>query len=174
MTTLHVRISHRILIATTIAFAFALSANEALAQKKDESVGGEVLVVLAKEKGGDFDASLKSIGALRRPPFSSFKSMSVLERPKVRLAIKKPTDVKLPNGRTIQVLVERELPDGRYLVKVSINKPGKKDYLRLLQVSTSPGDPFFVVGQSHAGGTLVVGITVGVKPSADKKAADKK
>lgn len=152
------------------ALALTLSATVAKAQKKGSAdINSEVLVVLAKEKGETFDPTLKKIGALRRPPFSSFKSMEVLERPKVKLVIKKPADVKLPNGRTIQVLVDRELPDGRYLVKVSINKPNKKDYLRLLQVSTSPGDPFFVVGQSHAGGTLVVGVTVGEKKAAAKK-----
>ncbi len=158
-----------LLTFAAFALALSLSVTSAQAQKKSTDVSGEVLVVLAKESGGKFDPTLKSIGALRRPPFSSFKSMSVLERPKIKLAIKKPTDVKLPNGRTIQVLMDRQLPDGRYLVKVSINKPNKKDYLRLLQVSTSPGDPFFVVGQSHAGGTLVVGITVGEKKSAEKK-----
>lgn len=160
---------HNLLLLTVATFVLSLGATSAQAQKKSSKVDGEVLVVLAKESAGKFDPSLKSLGALRRPPFNSFKSMTLLERPKIKMVLKTPTDVKLPNGRTIQVWVDRQLPDGRYLVKVSINKPGKKDYLRLLQVSTSPGDPFFVVGQSHAGGTLVVGITVGQKKTAAKK-----
>ena len=53
------------------------------------------------------------------------------------------------------------MPDGRLRVRVSINRPNQTDYLPLLQVLASPGDPFFVAGQAHDGGTLVIGITLG-------------
>jgi hypothetical protein len=41
--------------------------------------------------------------------------------------------------------------------------------LPLLQVIASPGEPFFVAGQKHEGGTLVIGVRVGEK-STDKSA----
>ena len=49
-------------------------------------------------------------------------------------------------------------PDGRYRIKVSINRPNESDYLPLLQVEAAPGDPFFVAGQAFDGGTLIVGV----------------
>ena len=126
-----------------------------------QTVSGEVLVVLAKEEAGEVDASLREVAALRRPPFDAFHSMSVLERPRISLRINQPTTVNLPNGRRLQIVVQQVLPDGRYRVRVSINRPEQNDYLPLLQVVAAPGDPFFVAGQRHEGGTLVIGVRVG-------------
>ncbi len=58
------------------------------------------------------------------------------------------------------------MPNGRYRVRVSINRPEQNDYLPLLSVVASPGDPFFVAGQRHQGGTLVIGVRVGTRPDA--------
>ncbi|MCA9602220.1 MAG: hypothetical protein KC417_09360, partial [Myxococcales bacterium] len=137
----------------------------AVALADDAATHGEVLIVLAKEEAGEIDPALKDMPALRRPPFSAFKSMKLLGRPPISLVPKKPTEVDLPNGRKLQIILESTLPDGRFRVRVSINRPEKKDYLPLLQVIASPGDPFFVAGQSHQGGTLVIGVRVGDKPA---------
>jgi hypothetical protein len=125
----------------------------------------KVLVVLAKEQPGTIDPSLKDEPALRRPPFNSFRSMEVLSKRELRITVGKPTEVSLPNGRKLRLTVERVMPDGRFRVKVSINRPNQNDYLPLLQVVASPGDPFFVAGQSHKGGTLVIGMRIGDPPS---------
>jgi len=63
-------------------------------------------------------------------------------------------------------MLQQEMPNGRFRVRVSINRPNQRDYLPLLQVVASPGDPFFVAGQSHAGGTLVIGVRVGERAAA--------
>ena len=68
---------------------------------------------------------------------------------------------RLPSENPNPVL--RVMPDGRYKVRAAINRPNKSDYLPLLQVVASAGDPFFVAGQSYQGGTLVVGVTVDPK-----------
>ena len=60
----------------------------------------------------------------------------------------------------LRIRLQQQTPDGRYRVRVSINRPNQTDYLPLLQVLASPGDPFFVAGQAHDGGTLVIGITL--------------
>ena len=126
-----------------------------------QGVQAEVLIVLAKEEAGEIDPALRDVAALRRPPFNAFRSMRVLARPRVRLTTGQPAEVRLPNGRRLQLTLRQITPDGRFQVAVAINRPNQNDYLPLLQVVAAPGDPFFVAGQSHEGGTLVVGIRVG-------------
>jgi len=126
----------------------------------DSPVKGEVLVILAKEEPGEFDARLKEMPALQKPPFSSYKSMKVLSQNAVELSDERAATVALPNGRTLQLTLLERMPDGRHKVQVSINAPGKQDYLPLLTVLAS-GEPFFVAGQSYQGGTLVIGVRVG-------------
>jgi len=130
------------------------------------SVPAEVLVVLAKEEPGKIDPQLQKLTALRRPPFNSFRSMTILSRPKLKLTPGKDALVSLPNGRRMKLTLLRVMPDGRYKVKAAINRPDKSDYLPLLQVVASAGDPFFVAGQTYQGGTLVVGVIVDPKKTA--------
>lgn len=125
-----------------------------------ESVKGEVLVILAKEEQGDIDPKLKPLRALQKPPFNGFKSMKVLSTTDVDLGGDGAATVALPNDRTLQLKLLESLADGRHKVQVSINRPGKPDYLPLLTVIAS-GEPFFVAGQRYQGGTLVIGVRVG-------------
>lgn len=135
----------------------------ALAQRA-RAHAGEVVVILAKEQAGEIDASLEDIAALQRAPFNAFQSMEVLSKPAIRLRTGNPQIVSLPNGRRLQIELQQVLPDNRYRVRVSINRPEERDYLPLLTVVAAPGDPFFVAGQSHDGGTLIVGVRVGQRP----------
>jgi hypothetical protein len=139
-------------VAMTAAFAAAQPPRE---------LPANVLVVLAKEAPGTIDPALQGEEALRKPPFNAFRSMEVLSKRDMRLRVGEPHELALPNGRKLQLTVERVMPDGRFRVKVSINRPQQNDYLPLLQVVASPGDPFFVAGQSHKGGTLVIGVRIG-------------
>jgi hypothetical protein len=131
----------------------------------DGAVRGEVLVVLAKEAPGPVDPKLKEIAALQKPPFSSFAAMELLATHAVELSEAAPATVPLPNGRSLLLKLIERMPDGRHKVEVSINRPDKQDYLPLLTVIASD-EPFFVAGQKHAGGTLVIGVRIGKK--ADK------
>lgn len=160
----------RLVLAFAVVLAAALaSENTAMAQR---AIDGEVLVILAKEEEGTVDPALRSIAALRRPPFNGYSSMSILDRPRVSLRAGRPTTVNLPNGRRLQIVLQQVMPNGRYRVRVSINRPEQNDYLPLLSVVASPGDPFFVAGQRHQGGTLVIGVRVGVSPSTEATASD--
>lgn len=166
-----------------LALALALTASAALAQDTQAtprtSAGGagatapsastvpsEVFVVLAREEEGTVDPTLSEIPALRRPPFNAFHSMEVLSRTQAHLEAERPLEVRLPNGRQLRVELERPTEDGRYRVRVSINTPGQTDYLPLLQIVASPGEPFFVAGQNWQGGTLVIGVRIGQRPAA--------
>lgn len=145
--------------ACLLASVLLVPAAHALAEAP---VNGEVLVILAKEEAGEIDERLKRLPALQKPPFNGFKSMKVLSTTTVELTTEDDATVALPNGRTLQLKLLERMPDGRNKVQVSINRPGKQDYLPLLTVIASD-EPFFVAGQSHAGGTLVIGVRIGVE-----------
>lgn len=154
-----------ILLRTALAPAIALAllwsvAAPVEAEDVVKPVQAEVLVVLAKEEAGKIDPQLEKLTPLRRPPFNAFRSMSLISKPKVTLNQGKDAVVALPNGRRLKLELQRVMPDGRYRIKVAINRPNKADYLPLLQVIASPGDPFFVAGQAYQGGTLVVGVKI--------------
>lgn len=166
-------IRHLLAIAVVLAAstAGAAAAQHSSSSRSDRaastsSVPAEVLVVLAKEEPGTIDPQLKKLTALRRPPFNSFRSMEILSRPKLKLTLGKDALVSLPNGRRVKLTLLRVMPDRRYKVRAAINRPNKSDYLPLLQVVASAGDPFFVAGQTYQGGTLVVGVIVDPKKTA--------
>jgi hypothetical protein len=125
----------------------------------DAPVKAEVLVVLAKTEAGSIDEKLKSLPALQKPPFNGFGSLKLLATHEVALSSAEPATIELPNGRRLKLKLLERLPDGRHKLEVSINRPDQKDYLPLLTVVAS-GEPFFVAGQKHAGGTLVIGVRV--------------
>jgi len=160
-------IRHLLMIAVLFGASTAFAQGSSLARsdraKTLSNVPAEVLVVLAKEEPGEIDPQLKKLTALRRPPFNAFRSMQILSRPKLTLTPGKDALVSLPNGRRVKLTLLRVMPDGRYKVKAAINRPDKSDYLPLLQVVASAGDPFFVAGQTYKGGTLVVGVIVDPK-----------
>jgi hypothetical protein len=150
----------RALLASLMAWlAFA---GPALAQGPAH---GEVLVILAQDEGGPIDPSLSSIKALKEPPFNAYRSMKILSRAKLELALERAFEVELPNGRTLRITLRERRSDGRAKVQVSINRPNQKDYLPLLEVIASPGEPFFVAGQKYQGGTLVIGLRIGDRPA---------
>jgi hypothetical protein len=137
----------------------ALAASQ-MAHAADAAVKGEVLVILAKESGGGYDPKLKKMPALQKPPFNGFKSMAILSTTSIELGASKDATIALPNDRTLQLKLLERLADGRHKVQVSISRPGKDDPPTSLTVIAS-SEPFFVAGQSHAGGTLVIGVRVG-------------
>lgn len=131
----------------------------------ERSVPGEVLIILATETVGSIDPALESMPALRQPPFSAFRGLRLLARPTIRVTIGRPVQVPLPNGRVLQLIVSDVTPEGRHRVRVSINRPDQNDYLPLLEIVAPAGDPFFVAGQSFMGGTLVIGVRLGERPT---------
>lgn len=127
----------------------------------NDPVPASVMVILASEEPGEIAPALREIPALSRPPFSAFRSMRVLSEPSVTLRRGEHQDIGLPNGRRLRLHLATRTPDGRFRMRVSINRPGETDYLPVAQIVAAPGDPFFVAGQAHEGGTLVLGVTIG-------------
>lgn len=149
----------RWLKAAVLCFALALPLSTAGAE--DAKVPAEVLVVLASGEEGAVDASLSHVRALKHPPFNEYKTLKLLSRLQVQLPRDQAVEIPLPNGRTLVLRLVAKLPDGRAKVQLSISRPNRKDYLPLLEVIASAGEPFFVAGQRYEGGTLVLGIRAG-------------
>jgi hypothetical protein len=150
-------------VALGLALVFAGGAADAqpAGPTRRDPVPADVLIVLAANAPGSIDPRLANVPALRRPPFDAYRSMSLLSSPRISLRIGQPHEIPLPNGRQIRIVLRDVTPDGRYRLQVSINRPGQRDYLPELNVVASPGDPFFVAGQSFQAGTLVIGFRLG-------------
>ena len=144
-----------------------LGASVAASAQDETAVPTEVMIVLASETPGQVDPRLARVPALGRPPFDTYRSMVLLSSPRVTLRVGQEQIVRLPNGRRARLVLREITPEGRYRVRVSINRPDQNDYLPGLDVVASPGDPFFIAGQSFRTGTLVIGIRLGERPDAD-------
>lgn len=149
-------------IAVLVLTSALLSSPSAMRSvSAQETIDGEILVILASETAGTIAPELAGIAALRQAPFSSYRSMSLLASHPVSLVIDRPMDIPLPNGRVMQVIAEERLPDGRVRTRVSINRPGERDYLPGATLLLPRCEPAFLAGQSFGGGTLVLGIRFG-------------
>ena len=156
----------RALTASILVLAFSVGTSaHAQAPTKQRAaqaaVPAEVLIVLATNAGGAVDPRLADVPALRRPPFDSFRSMALLSSPSVQLRVGEAQQVPLPNGRHMRIVLREVTREGRFRLSVSINRPGEQDYLPEVSIVASPGDPFFIAGQSYQAGTLVIGFRLG-------------
>jgi hypothetical protein len=147
-------------LSFALACMFALSGFAAGASA-DAPIPGEVLVVLGMSEGTGIDPALAKLEALAKPPFDAFPKKTLLKRVAVSLEPGKDAEVELPNGRKLKLTLLEKTAEGRFRVSLSINRPGKQDYLPLMTVVAAPGDPFFVAGQKHEGGTLIIGVSIG-------------
>ncbi|MGF1469103.1 MAG: hypothetical protein ACFCGT_23505 [Sandaracinaceae bacterium] len=149
----------RVLLVAALASPGALLAQSPAV----DGVDGEVLVILARTEEGPVAPALADLSALREPPLDRYRSLELLSSPRIRLRPGQPEEVDLPNGRKVRLVLEEVTADGRFRVTVSINRPGRRDYLPEARIEASPGDPFFVGGQAHQGGTLVIGVRLGTR-----------
>lgn len=117
-----------------------------------------VIHAVRSDAGGSIDPRLRDLPQLTRDePFVRYNVYRLLDRRELPLERGKPTPDALVNGRTLQVTltdVTQEKGEKRYHVRVEIDDPGKQAFLKLLEVTASANDPFFVAGQSYQGGTL--------------------
>lgn len=120
----------------------------------------EVLVLHATNAKKGIDPRIGDMPELKKIPFSSYDSYELLQR--VRLPLKKdePKTFDLPNGRVLQTKLVEALPDGSVRLSASINQPGGKTFLPLLEVKAKVGQAFIVAGQSYKGGILVLVVHV--------------
>jgi hypothetical protein len=142
------------------------SADASQAKAEEAVVAAEVVVLHATNDGSGIDPNIGKMPELGKPPFSSYNSYKLLDRVKLSLAKGKSSTQKLPNDRVLMVSLKDIVPGKKkdepkkYVVSASIQKPGGNVFLPLLEVNAKAGEIFFVAGQTHKGGVLVIGIKV--------------
>jgi len=120
----------------------------------------EVLILHATNEQKGIDPRIGKLPELGKSPFSNYDSYQVLDRARLPLKKEAPQNLKLPNGRTLQVRLLDELGPDLVRLSASINRPSGKEFLPLLEVKAHVGQAFIVAGQSHKKGILVLVIRV--------------
>jgi len=120
----------------------------------------EVLILHATNEQKGIDPRIGKLPELGKSPFSNYDSYQVLDRARLPLKKDAPQNLKLPNGRTLQVRLLDELGPDSVRLSASINRPSGKEFLPLLEVKAHVGQAFIVAGQSHKKGILVLVIRV--------------
>jgi hypothetical protein len=96
-------------------------------------------------------------------PFLRFNNFRLLDRKAFPVQVGKPITDALVNGRNLEVTLLDVADQGaekRFHLRAAIDEPGKQALLKLLEVTASANEPFFVGGQAFRGGTLFVEIVV--------------
>lgn len=136
------------------------------AQAPQAAVSAEIVILHATNDGSGIDPKIGQMPELAKPPFSAYNSYKLLERTKLDLAKGKPATLKLPNESVLQlslkdILAAKKKDDPqRFVLGASIQQPGGASFLPLLEVNAKAGENFFVAGQKHKGGILVIGFKI--------------
>jgi hypothetical protein len=120
----------------------------------------EILVLHATNEKKGIDRRIGSMPELTRPPFSSYDSYALVERAKLPLEKGVPKTLVLPNRRVLETRLVDVLSQDTVRLSASINQPGGREFLPLLEVKAKVGEPFIVAGQSYKNGILVLVIRV--------------
>ncbi|HEY2405949.1 MAG TPA: hypothetical protein VGI10_08100 [Polyangiaceae bacterium] len=123
-------------------------------------VGAEVLVLHATHDKKGVDPQIGALPELAQTPFSSFEGYALLDRTRLPLSKSEPRELKLPNGRTLELRLRDAPQKDSVRLSASINQPRGKDFLPLLEVKAKPGQAFIVAGQSYKRGILVLVIRI--------------
>ena len=129
------------------------------------SYSAEVMVLHAthKQKANPkawIDPRIGRLPELDKEPFSLYDRIDLMDKARLPLVKNDPKTLTLPDGRVLRTALLEVLPHGALRLRASINKPGGKDFLPLLEVKAKAGQAFIVAGQAYKGGILVLVIRV--------------
>ncbi len=134
------------------------------AAPKSRAVEISVIHALRVDGGLSIDPGLRDLPQLtREQPFVRYNVYKLLGRKELVVEAGRPVTEWLVNGRALQVtLLDANEQDGhkRFHMRVTIDEPGKGALIKLLEVTASGNEPFFVGGQSYQGGTLFLELIV--------------
>lgn len=126
----------------------------------EPAFAAEVLVLHATHDKKGIDPQIGTLPELGQQPFSSYDSYALLQRSRLPLKQNEPRELKLPNGRTLELKLRDAPQRDSIRLTASINQPRGRDFLPLLEVKAKPGQAFIVAGQSYKRGILVLVIRV--------------
>ena len=116
----------------------------------------ELMVLHATNSGGGIDARVGDMPELKKPPFSAYDTYQLLAKTSLPLAKNAPQTYRLPNGRILKTELKEQPEREAFKISASINQPGGKAFLPLLQVRAGLGQSFIVAGQTYKAGILVL------------------
>ena len=134
------------------------------APPKPPTVEISVIHALRVDGGLSIDPRLRDLPQLtREQPFVRFNLYKLLGRTELAIEPGRPITESLVNGRFLRITLldaSEQNEKKRFHLRVAIDEPGKGAVLKLLEVTASGNDPFFVGGQSYQGGTLFLELVV--------------
>ncbi len=145
---------------TALGFASGVGSGASVAAAQAGGLSAELVVVLGKSTPGPSDPKLAAYPTLAGPQFAMFQSRSLLQQVRLTLMPGTPAESKLPNGGKVSLTIKERLPNGAVRLLVEVTKSDGKTRLAKLTAKLAPGVPFFIAGQQHAGGTLIMGVTL--------------
>ena len=148
-------------VASFAAEPPAGSAKPPVAAPEAPVFAAEVLVLHATNRDKGIDPRIGNMPELSEAPFSSYKSYDLLRKVSLPLKVGEAKTYELPNGRVLQTKLLEVLPNDTVRISASINQPGGKTFLPLLEVKAKLEQRFIVAGQSYKGGILVLVIRMG-------------
>jgi hypothetical protein len=120
----------------------------------------DIMVLHATNEKKGIDRRIGEMPELTKPPFSSYDSYTLVDRTKLPLEKGVAKAFVLPNKRVLETKLVEVLASGSVRLSASINQPGGKEFLPLLEVKANIGQPFIVAGQAYKNGILVLVIRV--------------
>jgi hypothetical protein len=144
-----------------VAGVFGAGLRSALAAPRGPAIEISIIQASQTDAGASIDPALRDLPQLTRDvPFVRYNTYKLLGRQSLPLEVGKAATSDLPNGRAVAVTLVEPPAGARYHVRAEIGEPGKKAFLKLLEVTASANEPFFVGGQSYQGGTLFLELVV--------------
>lgn len=126
----------------------------------DAAFAADVMVLYATNSKKGIDARIGPMTELKKPPFSAYDSYELLDRERLPLDKQSRRTLKLANGRVLETRLLDVLSRDSVRLSASINQPGGKEFLPLLEVKAKVGQAFIVAGQHYKQGILVLVIRV--------------
>ena len=145
----------------TLALAWLLVPASASAA---DSVQCTIRSMHGLQRKGTIDPRLASLRRqLSKPPFSSFKTIALLESKELTVVRGKVARTKLPTKKILRLTFKERLLSAKKEVRLrmhlSITPPRALGFLPGTLFSIANGGTLLVAGDRYSGGTLVVGVT---------------
>jgi hypothetical protein len=151
-------------LAGTLVAGLAAPLESRAQEPKRPNLEITVIHAVRTDGGASVDAQLRDVPSHRNEePFVRYNVYRLIERKQVSLEAGKAVRSALVNGRTLQVTLVNVVdqgPEKRFHLRAAIDEPGKPALLKLLEVTASLNEPFFVGGQSYQGGTLFLELAI--------------
>jgi hypothetical protein len=163
--------SVQLLVLSLLVSSPAIGAAEAdkdATADKDSAVKCTVRMILAQEKPGGIDKRLAFLKKqFSQPPFSAYKTVTLLEVKELVIPQANRQQLTLPNGKLFRLTFKERLLGRknrlRLRMHLSITPPKETRFLPGTLYTIGNKGLFLVGGDKHKGGTLVIATTCQVK-----------